>query len=90
MKDSVDFEHTEFKLSDNLIKMYDEYLKLPFGSRHNGNLNIYDKGWCIITGRSIVSPHPHRHYTLNEFILYCGRNQDMYDYFKEKIENKNK
>ena len=86
--DNVGFEHTKFVLSDNFEKMYEEYLKMPFGNIRNDKDTIYEKGWCVQTGMSIVSPHPHRHYTLNEFIFYCGRKQEMFDNFKEIIDNK--
>ena len=42
---------------------------------------LYDNYWCIRTGRSIIYPHPHRHYTLIEFAFWLGEKEDLYDRF---------
>lgn len=46
---------------------YKEYLKMPKASFRNES-EMYDREWCVIMGRSIVHPHPHRHYTYEEFL----------------------
>ena len=47
----------------------------------NSKNELYENGWVILTGRSIVSPHPHRKYTLDEFISECGRNEKLKNRF---------
>ena len=51
---------------------YKAYLSYPLATIQDYRTNILyqniDKGWCIINGRSIVSPHPTRHLTKEEFI----------------------
>ncbi len=48
--------------------LYSEYLKLPMatitGEPHS---EIYEKGWCVITGLGFCFPHPHRRYDIKEF-----------------------
>jgi hypothetical protein len=61
---------------------YAEYLKLPLATVSDVQSNeIYSNRWFFRTGRSIVSPHPHRHYTLVEFAFECGYNSTLYDRF---------
>jgi thymidylate synthase len=51
---------------------YKAYLSYPLATIQDYRTNILyqniDKGWCIRNGRSIVSPHPTRHLTKEEFI----------------------
>jgi len=51
---------------------YKNYTKYPLATIHDHHTNILyqnrDKGWCLLNGRSIVSPHPTRHLTQEEFI----------------------
>jgi len=51
---------------------YKNYLKYPLATIHDHHTNILyqnrDKGWCMLNGRSMVSPHPTRHLTQEEFI----------------------
>jgi thymidylate synthase len=51
---------------------YKNYTKYPLATIHDHHANILyqnrDKGWCMLNGRSMVSPHPTRHLTQEEFI----------------------
>jgi thymidylate synthase len=51
---------------------YKNYTKYPLATIHDHHTNILyqnrDKGWCLLNGRSMVSPHPTRHLTKEEFI----------------------
>jgi thymidylate synthase len=51
---------------------YKNYTKYPLATIHDHHTNILyqnrDKGWCMLNGRSTVSPHPTRHLTQEEFI----------------------
>jgi len=67
-------------ITDANIKAYQEYSSMPNYVRNSKN-ELYENGWVILTGRSIVSPHPHRKYTLNEFISECGRNEKLKNRF---------
>ena len=65
---------------ENIHIAYKKYLDLPLATIQS-ETEIYRHMWVILTGRSIVSPHPHRHYTLIEFAYWCGKNQTLYDRF---------
>ena len=61
---------------------YEEYLKLPKEDRmENRNSDLYTNGWCVLTGRAIIHPHPHRHFSFLEFVYYCGKDQTLFDKF---------
>jgi thymidylate synthase len=51
---------------------YRNYTIYPLATIHDHHTNILyqnrDKGWCLLNGRSMVSPHPTRHLTQEEFI----------------------
>ena len=49
---------------------YKAYTKYPLATiqDHHTNILYQNKGWCKRTGRSIVSPHPTRHLTQEEFV----------------------
>lgn len=55
----------------NLIDAYKSYINYPLATIHDHRTNILyqnrDKGWCMLNGRSMVSPHPTRHLTQEEF-----------------------
>lgn len=70
-------------LEEKLKIGYEEYLKLPKAETRGINkyAEIYSKKWCVITGRTIIHPHPHRQYTFVEFAFYCGNNPTLYDRF---------
>jgi hypothetical protein len=69
----------------NDLQLFELYLSIPLTP--TGPLSwsrLYPK-YVVITGRSFSAPHPHRHYTLEEFLdkLYEDPN------FKNVILNKN-
>ena len=51
---------------------YKNYTNYPLATIHDHHTNILyqnrDKGWCMLNGRSMVSPHPTRHLSQEEFI----------------------
>ena len=69
------------KFEEKLQSGYEEYLKLPKGTRNSRIDDIYSNHWYIMTGRSIISPHPHRHYTFIEFAYWCGKDETLYKRF---------
>lgn len=74
------------KLEEKLQAGYDEYLELPKADMgRNRDAELYSNGWCILTGMACMHPHPHRHYSFTEFILYCGKDETLYNRF---VENK--
>lgn len=60
---------------------YKRYLEIPKLTRpfnkDTPKYNIHDKHWCIFTGRSIIGPHPHRHYTFEEFVERCKIDEEL-------------
>lgn len=70
------------KFEEKLKLGYEEYLKLPKSDRgFNRDSELYKNKWCIILGRSIIHPHPHRHYTFLEFVYWCGKDETLHDRF---------
>lgn len=66
-------------------ELYQIYLRIPKSSANKTNeapITIYPS-YCVIEGRSIRYPHPHRHYTFEEF----SSKIDYYEDFKKFIEN---
>jgi hypothetical protein len=54
--------------SYDIDKLYSLYCSLPLGTTSNWQQSIlYTNNWCVLTGRSISAPHPHRYYTNREF-----------------------
>jgi len=55
-----------------LDEAYETYTNYPLATIQDHHTNILyqnrDKGWCLLNGRSMVSPHPTRHLTQEEFI----------------------
>jgi hypothetical protein len=72
------------KFEDKLKAGYESYLALPKEKR-GLHSEMYSNGWCILTGRAIVSPHPHRHYTFLEFVYWCGKDETLYNRFLKAI-----
>ena len=68
------------------INAYNDYLSTPDYKRMSTQNELYENGWIILTGRSIVSPHPHRKYTLEEFVFQCSKDDDLKNRFV-KIED---
>lgn len=50
----------------NDIQLYQYYLSIPL-SEVGKRSRIYPK-YVVIAGRSEFGPHPHRHYTIDEFV----------------------
>ena len=75
----------ESRFDKRVLSAYEEYLKLPKAevSGENKIVELYENNWCIMTGRSIVHPHPHRHYTLIEFAYSLGKKPKLYERFFE-------
>lgn len=49
-------------------ELYEAYLEIAKHDRWKRDvIDIYTSNWCVLTGRACVSPHPHRHYTFEEF-----------------------
>lgn len=73
----------ENKFEEKLKRGYEEYLKLPKAecSGANREAELYTNRWYIMMGRSIVHPHPHRHYTFLEFVYWCGKDEALYNRF---------
>jgi hypothetical protein len=77
---------TENKFEQKLKMGYKEYLTLPKATIQDHRKNeIYTNGWYIMTGRSMISPHPHRHYTFLEFVYHCGNKNSLYQKFIEPL-----
>ena len=75
----------------NLIgDAYKNYINYPLATVHNHRTNILyqnmDKGWCMINGRSIISPHPTRHLTQEEFINKIKTDTEFSEKWGLKIE----
>ena len=63
---------------------YKKYLGLPLAKRNVESI-LYqnlDKGWCKLNGRSIVSPHPTRHLTEEEFIDLMNLDKEFSNFIK--------
>ena len=62
----------EAELKDWDGDAYKNYTNYPLATIHDHHTNILyqnrDKGWCMLNGRSMVSPHPTRHLSQEEFI----------------------
>jgi len=79
----------ESSFDTTVEEAYQEYLKIPKYDRSNRRQeNIYDLHWCQLTGRSCISPHPHRHYTPLEFSYFLGKNEEMSNRFLGKEKEK--
>jgi hypothetical protein len=75
-----------------LDEAYETYTNYPLATiqDHHTNIlyqNLY-KGWCIRIGRSIVSPHPTRHLTKEEFINKCKTDTEFSERWGLKIEQR--
>jgi len=54
--------------SKELLEAFDKYSLMPLAKMSEKEKSeIYQKGYVVVTGRAIVHPNPHRHYTLCEF-----------------------
>lgn len=73
--------------SDDIMRAYIEYKKLPKAelSGPDRDALIYRNQWCTRTGRSMVHPHPHRHFNYKEFKQRMQSDKLMQSYFKVRI-----
>jgi hypothetical protein len=76
-------------LIDDAYKSYTNYPLATIQDHHTNLLyqNLY-KGWCIRIGRSMVSPHPTRHLTQEEFTNKCKTDSDFSERWGLKIEER--
>lgn len=51
----------------NDYQLYQFYLSKPLATSDNLT-DLYLRKYCIRTGRAFSAPHPHRHYSFEEFI----------------------
>lgn len=52
----------------NDLQLYDLYKSIPLGPMSPGLWSRLYPKYVVITGRAFSAPHPHRHYTFEEFI----------------------
>jgi hypothetical protein len=75
-----------------LDETYENYTNYPLATRHDHRTNIlYQnvyKGWCMLNGRSMVSPHPTRHLTQEEFINKIKTDDEFAKKWGLKIEER--
>jgi len=73
-------------------EVYEGYLNYPLATIHDHHTNILyqnrHKGWCMLNGRSMVSPHPTRHLTQEEFINKCKTDSEFSEKWGLKIEER--
>ena len=71
---------------------YENYQKYPLATRYDHRTNLLyknrHKGWCMLNGRSIISPHPTRYLTKEEFIDKCKTDQEFSKRWGLKIEER--
>jgi hypothetical protein len=71
---------------------YKNYRNYPLATRHDHRTNILyrnmHKGWCMLNGRSMASPHPTRHLTQEEFINKCKTDSDFAEKWGLQIEER--
>ena len=77
------------ELLDDVYETYTNYPLATIQDHHTNILyqNLY-KGWCILIGLSIVSPHPTRHLTKEEFINKCKTDTEFSERWGLKIEER--
>ena len=80
------------KYNQIIDEVYEGYLNYPLATIHDHHTNILyqniDKGWCMLNGRSMVSPHPTRHLTQEEFINKCKTDPEFSEKWGLKIEER--
>ena len=68
----------------NDLQLYEYYLSIPKWSRRTQSWIYPD--YVVLTGRAFRAPHPHRHYTFEEFVDKLKEDPN----FKNVILNKQK
>lgn len=80
------------KYNQIIDEVFEGYLNYPLATIHDHHTNILyqniDKGWCMLNGRSMVSPHPTRHLTKEEFIIKCKTDPEFSEKWGLKIEER--
>lgn len=65
---------------EELKALYEKYLQFPLATVTTPSV-IYDRGHVVIEGLSFIHPHPHRHYTFEEFVnAYNEKDQRLKNY----------
>jgi hypothetical protein len=71
---------------------YENYQNYPLATIHDHRINLLyqnrGKGWCMLNGRSMTSPHPTRHLTKEEFINKCKTDPEFSERWGLKIEER--
>jgi hypothetical protein len=71
---------------------YENYQNYPLATIHDHRTNLLyqniGKGWCMLNGRSMVSPHPTRHLTKEEFINKIKTDTEFSEKWRLKIEER--
>ena len=80
------------KMNQIIDEAYKNYTNYPLATRHDHHTNILyrnmHKGWCMLNGRSMVSPHPTRHLTQEEFINKCKTDSEFSETWELRIEER--
>jgi hypothetical protein len=61
----------------NDIQLYNYYKSIPLASR--GNHSWIYPTYVVITGRGFCYPHPHRYFTLEEFLDKIEEDKEFYE-----------
>ena len=80
------------KYNQIINEAYESYTRYPLATIHDHRTNILyqnmHKGWCMLNGRSMASPHPTRHLTKEEFIKKCKTDAEFSEKWGLKIEER--
>lgn len=80
------------KYNQIIDEAYENYTSYPLATIHDHHTNILyqsrHKGWCMLNGRSMASPHPTRHLTKEEFINKCKTDPEFSETWGLKIEER--
>ena len=80
------------KYNQIIDEAYESYTSYPLATIHDHHTNIlYQnryKGWCMLNGRSMASPHPTRHLSQEEFINKCKTDSEFSEKWGLKIEER--
>lgn len=67
-------------------QLYNLYKSITLGPRRTGLWSRLYPKYVVITGRAFSAPHPHRHYSFEEFVDKLNEDPN----FKNVILNKQK
>lgn len=80
------------KYNQMIDEACESYTSYPLATIHDHHTNIlYQnryKGWCMLNGRSMASPHPTRHLSQEEFINKCKTDSEFSERWGLKIEER--